>query len=192
MNEESDAKAVTPGEKLSVIEAFEAGESTFVEDGEVRALRVGRAVPNRGERIIGVKPVKGMDRVPAPGDIVVGVVETAQPSVANIRIESINGRYSQAGFTGMLHSGADRSSRGRGRRRVTCKPGDIVRARVYSVKNSIFHISVDRPEEGVIRTVCSICGGGVVQVRDRVKCVECGYFEERKLASDFNQHRHTG
>jgi exosome complex component CSL4 len=179
---------VTPGEKLSVIEAFESGEGTFVDDGTVRALRVGRAVPNRDKRRISVKPIRNMGRVPRPGDIVVGIVETAQPSVANILIETINDKYSQSGFTGMLYSGANRSQRGRGRRRVTCKPGDIVRARVYSVKNSIFHISVDLPEEGVLRTVCSICGGVVVRIGDRVKCIECSYVEERKLASDFDQH----
>jgi exosome complex component CSL4 len=183
----SKVEAVTPGESVSVIEAFDAGSSTFVDDGEVRALRVGRAEPDLKDRVIAVKPVKGMRRVPKPGDTVVGTVETAQPSVSNILIEEINDEYSQAGFTGMLQTRPD--PRMRSRRRVTCKPGDVVRAHVYSVKNSIYHLSVDRPEDGVLYTICSQCGGNVVRVRDSVKCTECDYFEERKLASDFDQYQ---
>lgn len=183
----SEAKVVIPGDKLSVIEAFESGDSTFVEGGEVRSLRVGHAEPNRKERVMAVKPVKSMGRVPKPGDMILGTVETAQPNVANIRIDSINDDYSQASFTGMLQSNVD--FRDRNRRRVTCKPGDIVRAHVYSDMNSIYHLSVDKPEDGVLHTICSQCGGKVTRMRDSVKCLECDYIEDRKLAADFDQHQ---
>lgn len=187
--QKSKGKAVMPGDGLAVIEAFEAGSNTFVDDGEVRALRVGYAEPDRKERVISVKPVRGSIGVPKPGDAIVGTVETAQPSIANILIEEINDQYSEASFSGMLQSSGD--PRAHNRRRVTCKPGDVVRAHVYSVKNSIYHLSVDRPEDGVLYTICSQCGGSVVRVRDSVKCLECGYFEERKLASDFDQYQTT-
>ncbi|MFQ6135002.1 MAG: exosome complex RNA-binding protein Csl4 [Nitrososphaerales archaeon] len=182
-------KTATPGEKVSVIEEFDSGEGTYLRDGEVRSLRVGEAVPNLTERIISIKPVKSMDRLPRPGDTVIGVVETAQASIMNIRIELINGKYSQAGFTGMLQLGAERSSgRGRVRRGSVCKRGDLIRARVFSDLNSIIHLSIDGADDGVIHTVCSLCGGDVVRIRDRVKCIECGNVEERKLASNFGIH----
>ncbi len=176
-----------PGDELAVIEAFEAGSNTFVDNGEVRALRVGYVEPDKKVRVVSVKPSRGSIGVPKPGDMIVGTVETAQPSVANILIEEINDQYSEAGFSGMLQSSSN--PRDRNRRRVTCKPGDVVRAHVYSVKNSIYHLSVDRPEDGVLYTICSQCGGNVVRVRDSVKCNECGYIEERKLASDFDQYQ---
>ena len=128
-------KVALPGDELAVIEAFAAGSNTFVDNGEVRALRVGYAEPDRKDRVISVKPSRGSIGVPKPGDMIVGTVETAQPSIANILIEEINDQYSEAGFSGMLQSGGD--PRNRNRRRVTCKPGDVVRAQVYSVKNSI-------------------------------------------------------
>jgi len=180
-------KAVMPGDELAVIEAFEAGSNTFVDNGEVRALRVGYAEPDKKQRVISVKPSRGSIGVPKPGDVIIGTVETAQPSIANILIEEINDKYSEASFSGMLQSSGD--PRARDRRRVTCKPGDVVRAHVYSVKNSIYHLSVDRPEDGVLYTICSQCGGSVIRVRDSVKCNECGYLEERKLASDFDQYQ---
>lgn len=182
-------KAVIPGDGLAVIEAFEAGSGTFVDDGEVRALRVGYAEPDKKQRVISVKPSRGSIGVPKPNDMIIGTVETAQPSIANILIEEINDQYSEASFSGMLQSSGD--PRDRNRRRVTCKPGDVVRAHVYSVKNSIYHLSVDRPEDGVLYTICSQCGGSVIRVRDMVKCNECGYVEERKLASDFDQYQTT-
>ncbi len=183
-------KTATPGEKVSVIEEFDSGKGTYLRDGEVRSLLVGEAVPNLTERIINVKPVKSMDRLPRPGDIVLGVVATAQSSVMNIRIESINGKESQAGFTGMLQYSGDRSSgRGRMRRGSVCKAGDFIRAHVFSTLNSIIHLSIEGPDGGVIHTVCSQCGGNAVRLRDGVKCIECGNMEERKLATDFGKQR---
>ena len=65
------------------------------------------------------------------------------------------------------------------------KAADIIRARVLSTKNAIFHLALDGPRCGVISTVCSNCGGPVVPLgRDRVKCPECGLVDERILAED--------
>ncbi len=75
------------------------------------------------------------------------------------------------------------------RRRRTSSPikaGDLIRAKVSSTKNSIYHLSLDDPGAGVIETVCSNCGGNVMALsRDRVKCKECGFVDERILSEDF-------
>ena len=60
------------------------------------------------------------------------------------------------------------------RRRRTSSPikaGGTIRAKVSSTKNSIYHLSLDDSKTGVIKTVCSNCGGNVMAMgRDRVKC----------------------
>ncbi len=176
---------------MAVIEEFNAGEGTYLRNGEVVALRVGKATPNMKDRVINVKPAKIMNRVPRPGDIIMGVVETAQPSIMSILITSINGKDSQANFTGIIVPVFERGGgRGRVKRSTICKPGDLIRAHVFSTLNANLHLAVDRPDEGVIYTVCSVCGGGVARIRDRVKCIECGNVEERKLAADFVGDRH--
>jgi len=175
----------TPGERLAVIEEFEPGEGVYMYGGEVRAAKVGEPVFDMKERRASVRPLRDVIGVPKVGDSVIGVVESTQGNVVNVKIEVVNGRYSQAGFTAMLQVRPTLQSGRGGVRRTVCKPGDVVRARVISNLNSIIHLAMDRPEEGVICTVCSVCGGRVVRVRSRVKCIECSNVEDRKLASDF-------
>lgn len=176
----------TPGEKISVIEEFDAGKKTYIQDGNVRALRVGLASPNMRSRIIDINSSKEKDRIPKPGDSIIGKVESAQTNVVNVLIESINGENSKGAFRGMLQIGFNNHRRGR-RRGSICKAGDLIKAYVFSDVNSIIHLSLDRNEDGVIRTICSNCGGNVVRVRENIKCIECGNVEERKLASSFGK-----
>lgn len=181
-----ESKNVTPGERVAVIEEFSAGEGTYLLDGEVFSLKLGEVVTNLKDRVINVNQKKIMDRIPKSNDIITGIVDSAQSYTANICINSINGKDSQSGFTGMLQIGLDRSgARMSGRRTTVCKSGDIIRARIKSVLNANIHLSIDNPDEGVIFTVCNICGGNVTVIREKVKCVECGNIDERKLASDF-------
>ena len=144
---------------------------------------VGEARPDMANRVFRVKESKQhLGRVPRPGDYVTGSVQSAQPSIAQIKIEGVNEELSNKEFTGML------SMRDERRRRTSSpiKPGDIIRAKVSSVKNAIFHLTLDAPGCGVLYTVCSVCGRDVVALgRDRVKCRECGWVDERLLADDF-------
>jgi len=176
---------VIPGEKVAVIEEFSAGKGTYLLNGEVFSLKLGEVAINLKERVITVNQ-KQVERIPKYNDIITGTVDSAQSNTINVCIDSINGKESKSGFTGMLQVGVDRSGARRSGRRITvCKAGDIIRARIKSVLNANIHLSIDNADEGVIDTVCSICGGNVTAIREKVKCVECGSIDERKLASDF-------
>jgi len=51
--------------------------------------------------------------------------------------------------------------------------------------NGAIHATIQEPELGVLFTKCRICGMDVKPLRDIVKCVECGWTDDRKLSSDF-------
>jgi exosome complex component CSL4 len=178
-------KRVIPGEKLSVIEEFDSGTYTYLNNDEVRSLRTGEVVPNLKARTINIKSAVDLPRVPQIGDIVIGIVETAQSGSANIKIELINEQYSAAGFSGMLQF--DSSGRGKLRRISICKAGDYIKAEVFSTLNSIIHLSIEDPDNGVIQSKCSICGSRVTRFRDGIKCNKCGNIEDRKLSSEFGK-----
>jgi len=180
----------TPGEKVAVIEEFNSGAGTYLKESDVRSLQVGEIGQNLSERSINIKNPNNEDRIPQPGDIITGVVENAQTKTANIRIESINHKLSTAGFTGMLQLMPNLSSgRGRVKRDTICRVGDIVRALVFSNTNSIIHLSIDRSDFGVIKGNCSICGGSFARLGERLKCVDCGFVEERRLSSEYQNNR---
>ena len=180
----------TPGEKVAVIEEFNSGEGTYLQESNVRSLHVGKVRKNLSERSINIKHPNNKDRIPQPGDIITGVVETAQTKIANIRIESINHKLSTAGFAGVLQLMSNPSSgRGRVKRDTICRVGDIVRALVFSNTNSIIHLSIDRSDFGVIKGNCSICGGSFARLGERLKCVDCGFVEERRISSEYQNNR---
>lgn len=176
-------KHVLPGEKLATIEEFAPGTGSAIIGDSVISTIVGEVQPDLSSRVINVKLQKtGLQGIPSAGDYVTGTVQSAQPSMAQVKIEAVNDEPSSKEFTGML------SMRDERRRRTSSpiKTGDVIRAQVISTKNAIFHLTVDCSNCGVLFTVCSNCGNDVVAIgRDRVKCKECGWVEERLLAEDF-------
>lgn len=177
------SKPTLPGDRLATIEEFAPGQGTVISGESVVSTVVGEAVPDMRNRVINVQlSKKTVGSIPKTGDFVIGTVQSAQPSMVQVKIEAVNDIPSSKEFTGML------SLRDERRRRNTSpiKAGDVIRARVSSTKNSIFHLSVDTPNSGVLYTVCSVCGSDVVAIsRDRIKCRECGWVDERILAEDF-------
>jgi len=175
-----------PGDKLAVIEEFEAGEGTYIHDGVIRARAVGVVHKDILEKKIAVKR-KRVNKLPKVGDIVIGQVESAQPAEVDIRIYFINDAPSQRGFTGMLLQ-REESRGGRGNR-MPCKAGDLVRAKVAANVDMIIILSLACPNCGVIYALCSVCGGELVKMDSRLKCVECGNVEHRIIAPDYGKVR---
>jgi exosome complex component CSL4 len=172
-----------PGDRLATIEEFVPGNGSASVGDAVISTVVGDVEPDMTNRVINVKAVKNAeDSLPKVGDMVIGHVDSAQPSMAQVTIIAVHDQSSDKELSGMLSMREDR------RRRTSSpiKAGDIIRAKVFSTKNSIYHLSLDDPRAGVIKTVCSNCGGSVIALgRDRVKCKECGFVDERILSEDF-------
>ncbi len=179
-------KRVTPGEKLAVIEEFSSSEGTYINRNSIRALRLGKANYDLKKREVKIEPLKRMG-VPMVGDSIIGQVDAVQSNIANIKIYYINNSSSSASFAGMLILKPEGSfRRGKGKP-IICKLGDMIKAKVKSCKNAIVHLSVEGNENGVIYAKCSSCGGDVDRIDHRIKCVDCGLVDERKLAFDFGK-----
>jgi exosome complex RNA-binding protein Csl4 len=172
-----------PGDKLATIEEFVPGTGSVSLGDSVVSTVVGDVEPDMANRVINVKPVKSVEEnLPKVGDLIVGHVDSSQPSMAQITILAVNEQLNDKQLSGMLSMREDR------RRRTSSpiKAGDIVRAKVISTKNSIYHLSLDDQKAGVIKTACTNCGGNVIAIgRDRVKCKECGFVDERILSEEF-------
>ncbi len=176
-------REVLPGDRLATIEEFDPGAGSAVSGELVVATTIGRVQPDMSNRIMQVVPPRNdRARLPEVGDYVIGNVQSAASSIAQVRIDAINDVPSNKDLTGMLSLRDDRHRRSA----PPVKMGDTIRARVLSTTNSIFHLNLEGKDAGVLYTVCSNCGGSVVAIgRDRVKCRECGYVDERQLSEDF-------
>jgi len=177
---------VVPGERLGVIEEFTLGPGTYEQDGTIYSSTTGRALMDLLNKKVSVFPKVHVSSVPHVGSTVVGQVSEVQSKQATIRIFQVGNRLLTGFFSGLLHI-SDVSQRYVESMYEVCKAGDIVRARVVSDKNRVFHLSTNDKDLGVLYAFCSRCGHALAQKRFIMRCPECGNSERRKTAQDYGK-----
>jgi len=183
---QKSGQLVVPGDRLGVIEEFEPGPGTYVEEGTIYSLTTGRALMDILNKKVSVYPGIKASSVPRVGSTVVGQVQEVQSKQAVVRIFQVGNRVLSGFFSGLLHI-SDVSPRYVETMYDVCKAGDIVRAKVISDKNRVFHLSTNDKDLGVVYAFCSRCGHVLSFRRLRMRCPECGNTERRKPAQDYGK-----
>lgn len=171
------SKPSLPGDKIAIIEEFETGANTFDDGHTIRSVVVGTSEFDRTNRIAKINQLK-TPAVPQVGDLVIGNVAALMNNMFAITILYINGKTN--------HSGLECICQAKGaKKRIIARVSDVVIVRIISLLNGIIHATISDPELGVLFTQCNKCAGKVVAIGGNVKCVDCGYIEERKLSNKF-------
>ncbi|HUK84305.1 MAG TPA: exosome complex RNA-binding protein Csl4, partial [Candidatus Acidoferrum sp.] len=119
--------------------------------------------------------------------IIVGQIGNAQSDNVLVKIFKLNNKKLSGEFSGILHV-SDVSDRYVDMMSDVVKPGDIVRAKVISSKNRIFHLSTNDKNLGIMYAFCSRCGNLLDHQRyDELRCPKCGNIEKRKIAPDYGK-----
>jgi exosome complex component CSL4 len=185
--EQKSGHLVLPGERLGVIEEFIPDAGTYVKDGVIYSKIVGRALIDLLNRRVSVYPLIEGAVVPKVSTAVVGQVGNAQSDNVLVRIFEVGSKKKMSGvFSGILHI-SDVSDRYVNSMNEVCKPGDIIRAKVISEKNQIYHLTTVDKNFGVIHAFCSICSSVLEQSRHEMRCPKCGNIERRKTAIDYGK-----
>jgi len=184
--ERKNSQFVVPGERLGVIEEFTPDPETYVKEGVIYSKVVGRALLDLSNKRVSVHPLVHRARVPKIGSIVTGQVSTVQTENASVRIFEIDNKQLSGSFTGVLHISDVQLSYVESMFNV-CKPGDIIRAKVISEKNQVYHLSTKDKNLGVVYAFCSRCGYALESKRQTMYCPRCGKIEERKSALDYGK-----
>ncbi|MFP3984894.1 MAG: exosome complex RNA-binding protein Csl4 [Candidatus Bathyarchaeia archaeon] len=177
---------VTPGDRLGVIEEFTPGQGTYVEHGKIYAKISGRTLLDMKNKTVSIYPSVHGAKVPRVGSTVTGQVSNLQNKAAVVRIFKIGEDYLSGVFSGMIYI-SDVSTSYVDFVHDACKPGDIIRAKVISEKNRIFHLSTADKNLGVLYAFCSQCGHMLHQKRYRMHCSNCGKIEKRQIAVDYGK-----
>ena len=177
---------VVPGERLGVIEEFVPDSGTFVKDGVIYSKIVGRSLVDLQNRKVSVYSAVEGAVVPKVGSIVVGQIGNAQSDNVLVRIFKVGNKKISGEFGGILHI-SDVSDRYVTAMGDVCKTGDIVRAKVISEKNRIFHLSTNDKNLGIVDAFCSRDGTLLDPDRYELRCPKCGNIEKRKLAPDYGK-----
>ncbi len=186
MSEQKSGNVVLPGERLGVIEEFLPDSGTYVKDGVIYSKIVGRALMDLMHKRVSVYPLINGAVVPQVSGTVVGQVGNAQSDNALVRIFKIGSKKLSGVFTGILHI-SDVQERYVDSMNDVCKTGDILRAKVISEKNQIYHLSTNDKGLGVVYAFCSNCGQLLEPKRYEMQCIKCGHVERRKSAVDYGQ-----
>ena len=177
---------VVPGERLGVIEEFVPDSGTYVKDGVIYSKIVGRKLVDLQSRRVSVYPAAEGAVVPKVSGIVLGQVGNAQSDNVLVKIFKVGNKKISGEFGGILHI-SDVSDRYVTSMNDVCKPGDIVRAKVISEKNRVFHLTTNDKNLGIIDAFCSRCGSLLEPDRYELHCPKCGNIEKRKLAPDYGK-----
>ena len=184
--EEKTGQLVSPGERLGVIEEFIPDAGTYVKDGVIYSMIVGRALLDLSNKRVSVYALAHEIKVPKVGNTVVGQVASSQSDTANVRIFKIGSKELSGVFSGVLHV-SDVAMRFVDSMFEVCKAGDIVRASVISEKNQTYHLSTKDRNLGVVFAFCSNCGATLEPRRHEMQCPRCGNIEQRKTAFDYGK-----
>ena len=171
------SKEALPGDKIAIIEEFETGRNTFDDGQSIRSQVVGIPEFDKANRIASIREIK-KPSVPKTGNQVVGIVSALMNNMFAINVLYIDGRPTHAGLEVICQA------RG-AKKRIMVRVGDIAAAKVISLLNGVIHAVINVPDLGVMFTKCNKCAGSVVSLGSSVKCVDCGYIEERKISSKF-------
>jgi len=177
---------VVPGERLGVIEEFVPDSGTYVKDGVIYSKIVGRKLVDLQSRRVSVYPAAEGAVVPKVSGVVLGQVGNAQSDNVLVKIFKVGNKKISGEFGGILHI-SDVSDRYVTSMNDVCKPGDIVRAKVISEKNRVFHLTTNDKNLGIIDAFCSRCGSLLEPDRYELRCPKCGNIEKRKLAPDYGK-----
>jgi exosome complex component CSL4 len=177
---------VLPGERLGVIEEFIPDSGTYVKDGVIYSKIVGSALMDLLSKRVSVYPLISGATVPKVTSTVVGQVGNAQSDNVLVRIFKIGSKRLSGVFTGILHI-SDVQERYVTSMNEVCKPGDIIRTKVISNKNQIYHLSTNDKGLGVVYAFCSHCSNLLEPKRHEMRCPKCGNVERRKIAFDYGK-----
>ena len=168
-----------PGEKIAFLEEYLAGENTFDDGESVRSTMIGETKFDKEERIASIRKKKSIP-IPNIGDEIIGVVEASLGSLIAVSMQYINGIKVTSNVECIC------TTRHMRKKNVALVK-DIVKLKIINRINGTIHASMDDRDFGVLFTKCRKCFGEVMQDKDAVKCKDCGWFDDRKLSSDFGK-----
>jgi exosome complex component CSL4 len=177
---------VVPGDRIGVIEEFTPASGTYVEQGTIYSKSVGCILLDRLKKEVSVYPLTALVTTPESGSTVIGQVSETRSKFAIVSITKVENKTLHKPFSGFLHV-SDVSERYVNSMFDACKIGDIIKAKVVSVKNMSRHLTTFGKHLGVIYAFCSRCGQLLKRQGYWMYCPRCGNREKRKIASNYGK-----
>ena len=183
----SGEEIVFPGDEIGVAEEFIPGNGAYEENGIIYASLFGKVKRDYKSRTISIEALTKKIPELKEGDIVIGVIEDIKQQVAIVDIVKKKGE--KRSLVGDLKGGIHISNIKRGFVENILNElsiGDIIYAKVINTQNNLIYLSTVDKELGVVKAFCKTCGSTLKLIGNKLKCIECDKFENRKYAINYN------
>ena len=182
-----EKKIVVPGDFIGTEEEYLAGHGTLSDKEKIYAAISGEA--HEEARSLSVRQKRALREL-APGTTVIGTIENIVEPIALVSIKAgSDGRESRFGENpdyAVLH--ASMIKRGYVKNvRDEYRIGDIIRAKIADVRNNELRLATDSDELGAIKAFCPKCRHPMKYESAILKCEECEWKDNRKIAKDYRK-----
>ncbi len=177
---------IVSGDYLGVIEEFIPGGGTYIENGTIYSSITGHLLFDSQKRKISVYQKTKSPLIPKEGVLVIGKINSIRNKNLNVKIFQIGDKPLSNTLNGIMH--ITDVTKGYVKTMLDVfQIGDIIRAKVISLKNREVHLSTQEQRLGVIHSRCSFCGDKIILSQKRLKCPQCNKTKWRKTASDYGK-----
>ncbi len=177
-------KIVVPGEFICTEEEFAEGKRSYESDGKIYSTILGKPEFSKEYRDISVKGAKNLRNLKRD-DLVYGRVTIVRDNSVGIEMLSAEGSSGERIVVGnsfasiMVRNVSQSFVRNL---KAEFKIGDIVIAKVDSIKPYGIDLRTNERDLGVVIGFCSKCRARLENAGNEFKCVACGSNEHRKIA----------
>jgi exosome complex component CSL4 len=181
----AEKKFVVPGDFIGTEEEYLAGAGTFSEKERLYStLTGGLEDEQRRLSVRQGRPLRSLE----VGAVIFGRVENVVEPIALVSIIGGSGgeRFGGTSDYSVLH--ASMIKRGYVKNvRDEYKIGDIIRAKIAGLQNGEFRLTTDADDLGAVKAFCGKCRHPMRVESGILKCEECGWKDNRKLANDYRK-----
>ncbi|MFA4982763.1 MAG: exosome complex RNA-binding protein Csl4 [Candidatus Micrarchaeia archaeon] len=180
-----DKKLVVPGDFIGIEEEYLPGAGTFADNEKVYAALTGEISDK--DRTLAVQQKRPWKAL-APGMVILGRVENISEPIAlvSVMVGGAEIRFSETNDYAVLH--ASMIKRGYVKNvRDEYKVGDIIRAKIVDMRNGELRLATDSDELGAIKAFCPKCRHGMKVESGILKCEDCEWKDNRKIAKDYRK-----
>ena len=178
-------KFVVPGDFIGTEEEYLSGEGPFSEKEKVYSTITGEAAEAAKKlTVIQKRPLKAL----GVGATIIGTVQNISEPIALVSMDVGIGeqRFGETDEYAVLHASMIRKGYVKNVR-DEYKIGDIIRAKIVDLRNGEMRLSTDGEDLGAIKAYCGKCRHAMKVESGILKCEECGFKDNRKLAKDYRK-----
>ncbi len=182
-------KMVYPGDYIGSSLEFIPGFGLYSRDDDVYSSNIGELIIDNKSHVAKLRVKTRIPRMENAGVIALGLVTDVFESIAFVELLPVKSKsfaFIPPGVPGVLPISNIKNSFVKDLSQEI-KAGDLIKTKVLGIKRALATLTIKEKNLGVIKAACSKCRHPMIRIKNKVKCLNCGNVESRKLSIDYGK-----